>query len=54
MVKVIKALLKSRNSSQNTGGYNGLSDKVVDNKFILGTVSGGRGGGLIAKKLKPS
>ncbi|KAF7768754.1 hypothetical protein PCIT_a3248 [Pseudoalteromonas citrea] len=46
MIKVIKSLLKSRNSSQKAGNSEVLSDKVLSVIF-LGTVSGGRGGGAI-------
>ncbi|WP_171041088.1 hypothetical protein [Pseudoalteromonas aurantia] len=44
MIKVIKALLKSRNSSQSTSQNKTFSDKVLDIN-TLRTVSGARGGG---------
>ncbi|WP_171044301.1 hypothetical protein [Pseudoalteromonas citrea] len=46
MIKVIKALLKSRNSSQKAGGREKLSDRMLTDISALGSVSGARGGGF--------
>lgn len=52
MLKVIETLIKNSKLSQSPSDSEHLSDKVVNDRSILVTVSGARGGGWRPKPRK--